>query len=167
MKVFRIAAIATTIGISTAGSVPNTKSRMISAPMPPIIASSSTLGPPPDPCVLASSRGSCPVTWTLIPGGRPLAAAARVSFAPLLVSNFAGPFGRISSNAVWRSAETKARLPVEKYEAESEPGFAFAARAIAAFTAPLCVTSPAVWKTTTFGGRTPTSKTFSVRWLAS
>src|SRR5437764_962769 len=47
VKVFRIAAIATTIGIRTAGSVPNTNRRMISAPSPPISPSSSTLGPPP------------------------------------------------------------------------------------------------------------------------
>ena len=46
VNVFRIAAIATTIGISTAGSVPNTNSRITSAPRPPITASSSTLEPP-------------------------------------------------------------------------------------------------------------------------
>src|SRR2546429_507347 len=47
VKVLRIAATATTIGISTAGSVPKTNSRMTSAPRPPIIASSRTLEPPP------------------------------------------------------------------------------------------------------------------------
>src|SRR5262249_51895296 len=31
----------------------------------------------------------------------------------------------------------------------------------------LLVTSPFVWKTTTLGGRTPTPKACSVRWLAS
>ena len=43
--------MATSNGIAIAGSVPKTKSRMISAPSPPISASSKTLGPfesPPD-----------------------------------------------------------------------------------------------------------------------
>ena len=54
MKVFRIAAIATTIGISTAGSVPKTKNRITRQPRPPISASVSTLGPPLEPPVEAS-----------------------------------------------------------------------------------------------------------------
>ncbi len=90
---FRIAATATTIGISTAGSVPNTNSRITSAPRPPIIASSSTLELPPPPCEDASSSGSWPVTFTVIPAGSPAAAAARNCLAPLLVSNFALPGG--------------------------------------------------------------------------
>src|ERR671935_39853 len=69
VKVFRIAATATTIGISTAGSVPKTKSRITSAPRPPITASSKTLELPPEPCVEASSSGSCPVTFTVVPAG--------------------------------------------------------------------------------------------------
>ena len=93
MNVFRIAATAMTIGRITAGSVPKTKSRMISAPMPPITASRSTLGPPLSPWVLASSSGSWPVTSTAMPAGRPLAAAARISVTPLFVSNFAAPGG--------------------------------------------------------------------------
>ncbi len=44
---FRIAATATTSGISTAGSVPKTKKRITSEPKPPISASVSTLGPWP------------------------------------------------------------------------------------------------------------------------
>ena len=43
-KVFRIDAIATNSGIAIAGSVPNVKSRITSAPRPPISASTSTLG---------------------------------------------------------------------------------------------------------------------------
>ena len=39
VKVLRIEAIATTSGISTAGSVPKTKSRIRSAPSPPMSAS--------------------------------------------------------------------------------------------------------------------------------
>src|ERR1041384_5762484 len=71
-------------------------------------------------------------------------------------------------NVVWRSCETYAGLPfVVKYELTSEPGFAFAARAIAARTAWSFVTSPSEWKTTTVGGRTPPPKTLSVRWLVS
>ncbi len=93
VKVLRIDAIATTIGISTAGSVPNTKRRITSAPRPPITASSSTLGPPLSPWVLASSSGSWPVTSTVVPEGSPRAAAARIWSAPLLVSNFAIPGG--------------------------------------------------------------------------
>jgi hypothetical protein len=93
VKVLRIDAIAMTIGISTAGSVPNTKRRITSAPRPPIRASSSTLGPPLFPCVLASSSGSWPLTSTVTPAGSPAAAAARIRSAPLLVSNFAIPGG--------------------------------------------------------------------------
>src|SRR3954468_2652038 len=70
-------------------------------------------------------------------------------------------------NVVCPSPETYARLPVEKYELVRAPGFAFAARAIAARIAVFFVASPLVWKTTTFGGRTPTPNCFSVRWLAS
>ena len=93
VNVFRIDAIATTSGISTAGSVPNTKRRITSAPSAPTIASSSTPGPPLFPCVLASSSGSWPVTSTVVPAGSPVAAAARMRSAPLLVSNFAIPGG--------------------------------------------------------------------------
>ena len=49
----------------------------------------------------------------------------------------------------------------------SEPGFAAAARPIAALMASLLVASPSVWKTTTVGGRTPTPNALSVRWFAS
>ena len=93
VKVFRIAAIATTIGISTAGSVPKTNSRITSAPRPPITASSRTLEPPLEPCIDASSSGSWPVTSTVIPAGSPAAAAARILLAPLFVSNFGEPGG--------------------------------------------------------------------------
>ncbi len=47
------------------------------------------------------------------------------------------------------------------------PGVAAAARFIAASIAALFVASPDVWKTTTFGGRMPVPKVFSVRWFAS
>jgi hypothetical protein len=49
VNVFRIDATATRIGISTAGSVPKTNNRMISAPTPPISASVRMLGPLPPP----------------------------------------------------------------------------------------------------------------------
>ena len=93
VNVFRIDAIATTSGISTAGSVPKTNRRITSAPSAPSIASSSTPGPPLFPCVLASSSGSWPVTSTVVPAGSPFAAAARMLSAPLFVSNFAIPGG--------------------------------------------------------------------------
>ncbi len=50
VNVFRIDASATISGIAIAGSVPKTKSRMTSAPAPPISASSRTLGPSAAPC---------------------------------------------------------------------------------------------------------------------
>ena len=58
-------------------------------------------------------------------------------------------------------------LPVEKYELVRAPGIVAAARCIASLIASLLVASPLVWKTTTFGGRTPVPKLFSVRWFAS
>ena len=66
-----------------------------------------------------------------------------------------------------RSFETYIRSCVEKYELVREPGTAAAARRIAAAIAALFVASPAVWKTTTSGGRTPVPNSFSVRWFAS
>ncbi len=57
------------------------------------MASSSTLGPPLSPCVLASSSGSWPVTFTVIPAGSSFAAAPRMRLAPLLLSNFGDPGG--------------------------------------------------------------------------
>src|SRR5919198_1236780 len=68
---------------------------------------------------------------------------------------------------VCRSFETKARLPVEKYELVGVPELAFATRSVAPRIASLLVASPVVWKTTTFGGRTPTPNLCSARWLVS
>ncbi len=65
------------------------------------------------------------------------------------------------------SADTYIRLPVEKNELVRAPGVVAAARSIAALIAVLFVASPLVWKTTTFGGRTPVPNAFSVRWFAS
>ncbi len=45
VNVFRIEATAISSGISTAGNVPKTNSRMTVAPRPPIRASVRTLGP--------------------------------------------------------------------------------------------------------------------------
>src|ERR1051326_7588286 len=70
-------------------------------------------------------------------------------------------------NVVCLSFDTYAALPVVKYELVNEPGADFAARAIAARIASLFVASPSVWKTTTFGGRTPVPNSISVRWFAS
>src|SRR5919206_2584832 len=68
---------------------------------------------------------------------------------------------------VCRSRETYILSCVEKYELVSAPGIVAAARRIARSIAALFVASPPVWKTTTFGGRTPTPSALSVRWLAS
>jgi hypothetical protein len=69
---------------------------------------------------------------------------------------------------VCRSLEAYIALPVEKYELVNAPGFALTTRAIAARTSGLLVTSTlAEWKTTTFGGRTPTPNALKVRWLPS
>src|ERR671938_11461 len=68
---------------------------------------------------------------------------------------------------VCRSRDTYIELCVEKYELVSAPGIVFAARCIACWIAALSVASPAVWKTTTLGGRTPTPNVFSALWLAS
>src|SRR6185437_15896861 len=92
-NVLRIAAIATTTGISTAGSVPKTNSRMTTAPSAPIAASTRRLGPLLDPLALASSSASWPVTFAVIPDGRPAATAARIFAAPLFVETVAGPGG--------------------------------------------------------------------------
>ena len=66
-----------------------------------------------------------------------------------------------------RSLETYIGLWVEKYELVNAPGTVATARCIACSIAGLFLASPSVWKTTTFGGRTPTPKACSVRWLAS
>ena len=78
MNVFRIDVSAMASGIPTAGSVPKTNMRMISAPTPPIIASVSTLGPVPPP-LDASWRGSNPVRFAVTPAGAFAFRAARTS----------------------------------------------------------------------------------------
>jgi len=55
------------------------------------------------------------------------------------------------------------RLPVEKYELVRAPGMVPAARRIACSIALLFVASPLVWRTTTFGARTPAPSALSVR----
>ena len=64
VNVLRIEAIATMSGISTAGSVPKTNSRITSAPAPPIMASVITLGPEPLDASFSASR---PVSSTVPP----------------------------------------------------------------------------------------------------
>src|SRR5262245_34895858 len=70
-------------------------------------------------------------------------------------------------NVVCLSADTNIGSCVEKNELVRAPGIVAAARSIASAIARLFVASPSVWKTTTFGGRTPVPKAFSVRWFAS
>ena len=69
MKVFRIDAIATIRGIATAGSVPNTNSRMMRAPSAPIATSTRMLGPPLAPLPAACSSASRPLTDACTPDG--------------------------------------------------------------------------------------------------
>jgi len=76
VNVFRIDAIATMIGISTAGSVPNTNRRITSAPAPPISASVITLGPDPPEASCSASR---PVRCTWTPGGASRCRSLRTS----------------------------------------------------------------------------------------
>ena len=68
---------------------------------------------------------------------------------------------------MWRSCETYIGLCVVNQELERAPGIVAAARFIAAAIAAVFVASPSVWKTTTFGGRTPVPNVCSVFWLVS
>ena len=68
VNVLRIEATATASGIAMAGIVPKTKSRMTSAPRPPMSASVMTLGPLPPP-LEALSSASRPVRFTVTPAG--------------------------------------------------------------------------------------------------
>src|SRR4051795_5603618 len=71
------------------------------------------------------------------------------------------------ANVVWRSLDTYALLPVEKYELTREPRLTFAA-AESAFASPRClVMSPELWKTTVIGACAPVPNVLSVRWFAS
>ena len=55
------------------------------------------------------------------------------------------------------------RVAGREERARRAPGIVAAARSIARLIATLLVASPLVWKTTTFGGRTPVPNVFSVR----
>jgi len=114
VNVLRIAATATTSGINTAGSVPNTNRRITRAPIAPIAVSTITLPPLALPLLLASSSASRPVTLTLIPAGRLLAAAVRSFSAPLVAFSASGPAGYTFMNVVCRSRDTYIELCVEK-----------------------------------------------------
>ena len=92
MKVFRIDDTAIASGSVIAGSVPKTKNRMISAPRPPISASTRT-PVPASPLSFASMIGSSPVTCTVVPAGRPVDAAFSIASAPLFLSNSGEPAG--------------------------------------------------------------------------
>ena len=70
-------------------------------------------------------------------------------------------------NVVCRSFETYIGCASRSTSSSARPGVVAAARCIAARIASLFVASPLVWKTTTFGGRTPVPNACSVRWFAS
>jgi len=150
-----------------AGSVPKTKSKMIRAPPPPINASTRRLGPvfPPPPA--ASSSACCPVTWTVTPGGTALRTAARVGLTGSFAPKPFEPGGYSSAKVVWRSAETYASLPVEKYELVREPGLADRAASTARWIPRSFVTSPAEWNTRTTGGASPFPKVCRIFWFVS
>src|SRR5262245_23144828 len=81
VNVFKIDATAIKIGTTTAGNVPNTNNKMITAPTPPINASVNTLGPPDsDPC--ESYNASRPVTCASTPTGTARFNAARILSNP-------------------------------------------------------------------------------------
>ena len=151
---FRIDATAVSSGIATAGSVPNTKSRMISAPRPPISVSPRIDGPLScSPCWPRLFNGSSPVTCTVAPGGRgPGQRCARLRSRRWSVPKPGVPGRKISANVVCLSFETYVSLPVEKNELERAPGFAAIAASGAPSSTPgVFVTSPFVVTTATSG----------------
>ena len=160
--------MATTIGSSTAGSVPNTNSRITSAPTPPIDRLDQHARAAADPCFDASPSASRPVTSTVMPAGRPFAAAARIVSAPLGTSSAAGrpgtprrtPCGGRPTRT--RGCRSRSRSCV-RAPGHRRPPHA----AIACSIASLFVASPVVWKTTTLGVRAPAPRAVSARWLAS
>ena len=118
---FRIEAIAVSSGIATAGSVPKTNSRMISAPSPPMIVSPSTEGPLLSPFDAADSIASRPVTYALTPGGALALSARCVGPTPESEPKPGRPGRKISAKVVWPSFETYCEPPVVKYELERAP----------------------------------------------
>ena len=76
-NVVRIDVAAIASGIAIAGSVPNTKSRMMSAPRAPIIVSVRTPGPLSPPW--DAKTASRPVRWLCTPAGVACSSAARAS----------------------------------------------------------------------------------------
>ncbi len=164
---FRIDATAVSSGIATAGSVPKTNSRMMSAPKPPSSVSPRTDGPELSPLAAALISGSRPVTQPWTPGGSTEVSARCVCVAPVSEPKLCWPGRKISTNVVWPSFETYILLPVEKSELERAPGFAATAMSTAWRT-------PSVWRMFPFDLRTTTSGAFSpepnalvVRWFAS
>ena len=170
VKVLRIAASATTSGSSTAGSVPNTNSRITSAPTR--ADRSPRSAPPsrrPTPLLLASPSASRPVTLTSMPAGRPFAAAARIVSAPLGTSSRAGP-GRVHLGErrvpVGRHVRRGCRSRSRSWSAR--PGIAAATRSIA-WPIGGGSSSRRRWcgRRRRSGLRAPAPRAASVRWLAS
>ncbi len=100
--------------MATAGSVPKTNSRMISAPMPPISVSVRTEGPFELPLSAALRIGSLPVRWPTAPAGSAARSAARAALSCVSKVNPGVPGLKISAKVVCPSFETYMRLPVEK-----------------------------------------------------
>ena len=168
VKVLRIAASAMAIGISTAGNVPNTNSRIDER------AESS------DHCFQQDARPPARTMGTRflervvarhVDGdpGREAGGSrgAHLLCAALLIQPALGRAGRPPRRSCAGRARRREGCRVEKYELVRAPGIVAAARCIARSIARLLVASPLLRKTTTFGARTPTPKAASVRWLAS
>ena len=103
--------IAMTIGTS-AMSDPKTRKSTMSAPTPPSMTSTSTLGPLPDPSPL--ERASRPVMRMGAPATVCFAAAARAASSALPAASKPEAPGRnqTTANVVCPSRETKTRSPV-------------------------------------------------------
>src|SRR2546429_7715530 len=115
VNVLRIDEIATASGIAIAGIVPKTKSRMTSAPAPPMNASVTTLGPLPPP-LEALWSASRPVRLTLTPAGTADRSGARGSSLWVVQVHPGGPAGEISAEVVGASRAKPGPLSVAEHE---------------------------------------------------
>src|SRR3954452_9964200 len=167
VNVFKIDAAAVSNGIATAGSVPETKSRMISAPSAPISVSPRIDGPWFASFDAAAWSGSRPVTCTVTPAGAAATSAARGGLSAVDEPKPGVPTGKISAKVVWRSLETYASLCVENHELDRAPGLAATAAVIAFATPGVFVTSPLAVATTIRGAFSPLPNSLSIRWFAS
>ena len=171
MNVFRIDAIAVSSGIATAGRVPKTKSRMTSAPKPPISVSPSTDGPLLSPFAAAFDQRVAARDVAM--DARPAAAAAeraqRRSVAPVdePKPGCAGPEDLGERRvAVLRDVHRCCRSRSTSWSA---PRGSPRPRRRASLLTPAVVRDvpPSTVTTATSGAFSPMPNVFSVRWFAS